>query len=105
MFVSHPQIAYLKHYTAYSRETDRGHDSYQISPHDFFETYLAQYEIAFVEGGAAGAMCSYNAENGVPSCANNFILNQVCACFVSPLVPTPYSSLVMLGPIGMTSRE
>jgi beta-glucosidase-like glycosyl hydrolase len=74
----HPMIlAYLKHFTAYSRETDRGHDSYQISTHDLFETYLAQYEIGFVEGRATGAMCSYNAENGVPSCANNFILNKV----------------------------
>eukprot|EP01126_Amoeba_proteus_P002860 TRINITY_DN10928_c0_g1_i7.p1 TRINITY_DN10928_c0_g1~~TRINITY_DN10928_c0_g1_i7.p1 ORF type:complete len:672 (+),score=96.86 TRINITY_DN10928_c0_g1_i7:1352-3367(+) len=74
----HPLVlAYLKHFTAYSRETNRGHDTYQISLHDLFETYLTQYEIAFVEGEATGAMCSYNAENGVPSCANDFILNKV----------------------------
>ena len=45
--------------------------------HDFFDTYLAQYKIAFTEGNPVGAMCSYNAENGHPSCANDFILNQV----------------------------
>eukprot|EP00051_Salpingoeca_urceolata_P002175 m.47862 g.47862 ORF g.47862 m.47862 type:complete len:851 (-) comp11951_c0_seq1:94-2646(-) len=70
-------LAYLKHFTAYSRETNRGHDTYNISTHDLFETYLAQYKIAYTEGNATGAMCSYNAINGFPSCANDFILNQV----------------------------
>ena len=33
----HPKmIAYLKHYTAYSKEQNRGHDSYQISMCDPF---------------------------------------------------------------------
>ena len=74
----HPRmLTYLKHFTAYSTETNRGHDTYNISMHDFFDTYLAQYKIAFTEGNPVGAMCSYNAENGHPSCANDFILNQV----------------------------
>jgi len=74
----HPKmIAYLKHLTAYSTETNRGHDDYTISPHDLFETYLPAYERAFTEGKASGAMCSYNAINGAPSCANDYILNQV----------------------------
>ena len=56
----HPRmLPYLKHFTAYSRETNRGHDTYNISMHDFFDTYLAQYEIAFREGKPVGAMCSY----------------------------------------------
>jgi len=69
--------AYLKHITAYSRETDRGKDTYNITMHDLHETYLSQYRIAFLEGGATGAMCSYDAENGHPSCANDYLLNQV----------------------------
>ena len=74
----HPRmLPYLKHFTAYSTETNRGHDSYNISMHDFFDTYLAQYEIAFKEGTPVGAMCSYNAENGFPSCANDYLLNKV----------------------------
>ena len=40
-------LAYLKHFAAYSRETNRGHDSYLISKHDLFESYLPQFEIAF----------------------------------------------------------
>ena len=31
----------------------------KISQHDLHETYLEQYRIAFVEGNATGAMCSY----------------------------------------------
>lgn len=69
--------AYLKHFTAYSTETNRGHDTYNISMHDLWETYLAQFEIAFRDGQPVGAMCSYNAINGRPSCANDYILNHV----------------------------
>lgn len=73
----HPKmLAYLKHFTAYSRETNRGHDTYNITTFDFFDTYLKQYEIAF-KANASGVMCSYDAENGNPSCANDFILNEV----------------------------
>ena len=38
---------------------------------------MPAYEQAFVEGKATGAMCSYNAINGAPSCANDYILNDV----------------------------
>eukprot|EP00443_Scrippsiella_acuminata_P015208 CAMPEP_0115234328 /NCGR_PEP_ID=MMETSP0270-20121206/34737_1 /TAXON_ID=71861 /ORGANISM="Scrippsiella trochoidea, Strain CCMP3099" /LENGTH=774 /DNA_ID=CAMNT_0002649073 /DNA_START=30 /DNA_END=2354 /DNA_ORIENTATION=+ len=68
--------AFLKHYTAYSTEANRGHDSYNISTFDFFDTYLPQYERAF-RAQPAGVMCSYNAENGHPSCANDWLLNKV----------------------------
>eukprot|EP01065_Artemidia_motanka_P046983 TRINITY_DN7245_c0_g1_i1.p1 TRINITY_DN7245_c0_g1~~TRINITY_DN7245_c0_g1_i1.p1 ORF type:complete len:747 (+),score=212.76 TRINITY_DN7245_c0_g1_i1:53-2293(+) len=70
-------VAYLKHFTAYSKEGDRGHDSYNISMYDFWDTYLPQYAIAMTEGGASGVMCSYDAENGSPSCANGWLLNKV----------------------------
>ena len=74
----HPRmIALLKHFTAYSTEHGRGHDTYNISDFDLFDTYLPQYEIAFKEGRASGAMCSYNAENGHPSCANGRLLDGV----------------------------
>eukprot|EP00164_Ancoracysta_twista_P003087 GFYU01004121.1.p1 GENE.GFYU01004121.1~~GFYU01004121.1.p1 ORF type:complete len:789 (-),score=304.22 GFYU01004121.1:39-2405(-) len=74
---NYKMLAYLKHFTAYSRETNRGHDDYEISMYDFWDTYLPQYEMAMKEGGAMGVMCSYNAENGSPSCANDYILNKV----------------------------
>lgn len=67
--------AFLKHFTAYSTETNRGHDTYNISAYDFFDTYLPQYEHAF-SAQPFGVMCSYNAENGRPSCANDWLLNK-----------------------------
>lgn len=70
-------MAYLKHFTAYSRETGRGHDDYNISMHDLFDTYLPQFEAGLKEGEATGVMCSYNAVNGVPMCANDYLLNQI----------------------------
>ena len=70
-------MAFLKHYTAYSREAGRGSDTYNISLHDFFDTYFPQYEAGLVRGGASGVMCSYNGENGRPSCANDFILKRI----------------------------
>lgn len=69
--------AFLKHFTAYSTETNRGHDTYNISAYDWFDTYLPQYERAFTqEPKPFGVMCSYNAENGIPSCANDWLLNK-----------------------------
>lgn len=58
-------------------ENDRESRSFAVSPFDFWDTYLPQYEMAFVNGSAAQVMCSYASENGVPSCASDFLLNQV----------------------------
>ena len=38
----------------------RGYDTFNISKYNLFDSYLPQYEIAFKEGKASGAMCSYN---------------------------------------------
>ena len=65
------------------QSTDATSASFPPSPsavrslHDLFETYLPQYEAAFVRGGATGAMCAYNAVNGAPACANDWLLNRV----------------------------
>ena len=39
-------LAYLKHLTAYSTETNRGHDTYNVSAHDLFETCVLRNLIA-----------------------------------------------------------
>ena len=67
--------ASLKHYTAYSIEADRSGIDEVISAYDLHDTYLPQYEAAFVKGRAAGVMCSYNSINGVPMCGNEALLN------------------------------
>eukprot|EP01116_Phalansterium_solitarium_P015449 TRINITY_DN3413_c0_g2_i1.p2 TRINITY_DN3413_c0_g2~~TRINITY_DN3413_c0_g2_i1.p2 ORF type:complete len:747 (-),score=307.36 TRINITY_DN3413_c0_g2_i1:314-2554(-) len=94
-------LAYLKHYDAYSVETNRGHDTYNISTFDFFDTYLPQYAMAFQQGHASGVMCSYNAENGHPSCANGWLLNLIRTTWGVPdaVVMTDCGALSnMLGP-------
>ena len=50
--------ATLKHYTAYSVESDRFGFSGNTTLHDLFDSFLPQYRAGFVDGGAAGAMCS-----------------------------------------------
>ena len=68
-------LATLKHFTAYSVENNRGHDSADISAYDLADSYLRQFEMGFVEGRAAGVMCSYNLIDGTPNCANPALLN------------------------------
>ena len=68
-------VSGLKHYDTYSVEDNRGGRSFNVSIFDFWDTYLPAYEKAFVEGKAAAVMCSYASENGVPSCANDYLLN------------------------------
>ena len=41
------------------------------------QTYLPGFEACVREGNAASIMCSYNAVNGVPSCANKFLQNTI----------------------------
>ena len=41
------------------------------------QTYFPAFEACVREGQAASIMCSYNAVNGVPSCANGAIQNDI----------------------------
>eukprot|EP00759_Apiculatamorpha_spiralis_P036762 PhF_6_TR37047/c0_g1_i1/m.54219/K15920/XYL4; beta-D-xylosidase 4 len=70
-------MAFVKHYTAYSVEANRMAFNGVINDFDMWDTYLAQYKIAFIEGRASGAMCSYASINGIPSCGNPFLMNDV----------------------------
>ena len=59
----HPKmLAYLKHYTGYSREQNRMHSEDNITLFDLYDTYLPQYEEAF-KANASGVMCSYGELN------------------------------------------
>ena len=73
-------VVTLKHFDANSLEgtwdgylTRHNFDA-KISQYDLRSTYLPAFEHAVREGGAKGVMCSYNAINGVPSCANRALL-------------------------------
>ena len=49
----------------------------KISLHDLAMSYWPAFRQAVVQGGAAGIMCSYNRINGIPSCANEWLLQRV----------------------------
>lgn len=70
-------LAYVKHYTAYNKEASRFTWVANVTYFDMWDSYLPQYEMAFKEGKASGAMCSYFSANGVPSCGSEFLMNDV----------------------------
>jgi len=75
--------ACCKHYAAYSLEAyddvDRHNFNANVTDVDFADTYLPAFKSCAGKDKAAASsmMCSYNAINGVPSCANGEILNKL----------------------------
>jgi beta-D-xylosidase 4 len=70
-----------KHYAAYDLEgwngTGRTQFNAIVSDQDLIETYLAPFETCIRDAKVASIMCSYNAVNGIPSCAHKFLLQTV----------------------------
>ena len=49
----------------------------EISRRDLADTYLPAFQACVEHGKVAGLMCSYNAVNGVPTCADEWLLGTV----------------------------
>jgi beta-glucosidase len=68
-------IATPKHYAVHSGpEPTRHFADVDVSLHDELDTYTPAFRAAVVEGKAGSVMCAYNAINGEPACANEFLL-------------------------------
>ena len=68
-------IATPKHYAVHSGpEPTRHFADVDVSKHDQIDTYEPAFRAAIVEGKAGSVMCAYNAINGEPACANQFLL-------------------------------
>jgi beta-glucosidase len=68
-------ISTPKHYAVHSGpEPTRHFADVDVSKHDQMDTYLPAFRAAVTEGHAGSVMCSYNAINGEPGCANQFTL-------------------------------
>src|SRR6202050_1349202 len=68
-------ISTPKHYAVHSGpEPPRHFAAVDVSKHDEMDTYLPAFRAAVTEGHAGSVMCSYNAINGEPGCANRFTL-------------------------------
>ena len=70
-------IAEVKHFTAYSQETNRGRpaDDNIVSTRVLHEIYLPPFQQALTRGQAGGLMCGYAIVNGHPSCQNASLLS------------------------------
>ena len=68
-------ISTPKHYAVHSGpEPTRHFADVDVSKHDMEDTYLPAFRAAVTEGRAGSVMCAYNAVNGEPACANQFLL-------------------------------
>ena len=68
-------IATPKHYDVHSGpEPTRHFADVDVSKHDEMDTYEPAFRAAIVEGKAGSVMCAYNAINGEPACANQYLL-------------------------------
>ena len=68
-------IATPKHYAVHSGpEPTRHFADVDVSKHDEMDTYEPAFRAAIVEGKAGSIMCAYNAINGEPACANQYLL-------------------------------
>lgn len=73
----HPIVtATAKHYAVHSgpEPLRHGFDA-KASAHDIEDTYLPAFRAAVLEGKVKSVMCVYNAINGVPGCANEYLLD------------------------------
>ena len=71
----------VKHFAVYQMETDRFGSDANVTNFDLLDTYLPPYAAAFIDGRAMGSMCAYDAINGVPSCADRWLLTDLVRGF------------------------
>lgn len=74
-------ISTCKHFAGYDVESWNGNYRYQfdasISTQDMVEYYLPSFQACARDAKVGSFMCSYNAVNGVPTCADDWLLNDV----------------------------
>ena len=70
-------IATIKHYAMNDQESGRNSVSANIDKRSMRETDLLAFEIGIKESDASAVMCAYNRVNGVYSCENSYLLNDV----------------------------
>ncbi|KAK6859946.1 glycoside hydrolase family 3 protein [Apiospora arundinis] len=74
-------VATCKHYAGYDIENWQGNQRYGfnavISRQDLQDYYLAPFRACARDADAQSFMCSYNAVNGVPTCADPWLLQDV----------------------------
>lgn len=68
-------IATAKHYAVHSGpESNRHREDVSPSAHDLEDTYLPAFRATVVEGKVVSIMCAYNAVDGIPACASEYLM-------------------------------
>lgn len=74
-------VSTCKHFAGYDLESWNGNYRYQfdasISTQDLVEYYMPSFQACARDAKVGAFMCSYNAVNGVPTCADSWLLNDV----------------------------
>ncbi|KAJ2986194.1 hypothetical protein NUW58_g5145 [Xylaria curta] len=74
-------VATCKHYAGYDMENWKGNKRYgfdaKITMQDLQDYYLQPFRACVRDANAQSVMCSYNAVNGVPTCADPWLLQNV----------------------------
>ena len=70
-------IATCKHFAVYDVEESRNSDDLDPTAQDLAEYYLPAFKTCARDAKVGAVMCSYNAEFGIPSCANRYLLQNV----------------------------
>jgi beta-glucosidase-like glycosyl hydrolase len=75
-------ITTCKHFAGFNSGFNLGSNQDQgfnalIDDRDMADTYLPAFRACITQAKGASVMCSYNAINGVPSCANKWLLDDV----------------------------
>jgi beta-D-xylosidase 4 len=74
-------VATCKHFAGYDLEDWQGHLRFSfnalISPQDLVEYYMPPFQECARDSNVGGFMCSYNAVNGVPACADPYLLQTI----------------------------
>jgi len=77
--------ACCKHYVANSMDSsnvdgvqlDRHTFDATVTTQDLIDSYMPPFQACVEAGRVSGIMCSYNAVNGVPTCANDWLLKDI----------------------------
>ncbi|KAG8628236.1 hypothetical protein KVT40_004109 [Elsinoe batatas] len=74
-------VATCKHFAAYDIENWNGNFRYQfdaqVDTQDLVEYYLPSFRSCARDSNVGAFMCSYNALNGVPTCADDYLLKDI----------------------------
>lgn len=70
-------LSTVKHFLLNAQETGRTFADVQMSEADMRESDLLAFQIAIEIGKPGSVMCSYNRVNGIYTCENEFLLNEV----------------------------